>query len=57
MRPVRSNRIAEIGAVTGQVEALTLHQLAYTDPAFDPTSTLLELTTALVALATAERAP
>jgi DNA-binding transcriptional regulator YbjK len=55
MRAVGSaNPARDIRLLGGQVEALTLHQLAYPDPAFDPTSTLLELTTALAALGTIE---
>jgi len=50
MRAVGSqNPERDVGLLANQVEAMTLHQLAYPDPAFDPEPRLIALVDALVA--------
>lgn len=49
MRAVGSvNPLRDVSIMANQVDALTLHQLAYPDPAFDPEPSLTTLVTALV---------
>jgi DNA-binding transcriptional regulator YbjK len=49
MRAVGStNPLRDISFLANHVDALTLHQLAYPDPAFDPRPSLTALVTALV---------
>ena len=49
MRAVGSaHPLRDVSLLANQVDALTLHQLAYPDPAFDPEPSLTTLVTALV---------
>jgi hypothetical protein len=49
MRAVGSaHPLRDVSFLANQVDALTLHQLAYPDPAFDPEPSLITLITALV---------